>query len=294
MSDRVRTGVVRRPRAGQVLVRQRDIGPTPQRAERQTVAVGVIEAVGDGVVGFVAGDRVAYGTEPGGTSDATLMSADKLIGIPPRVTDRQAAALLAAGLAARILVKETYPIGHGGSVLVRAAAAGIGAMIVPWAKALGATVIAAVGSDSGGELAGRLGADHVIVREQAGPETDTDLVARVREITRGSGVDVVYDGGSGSLPASADCARRGGAVVAYGGLAGRPDESGEGRPLGERLAARDVRLLRPVARRAHAGTLQLAAAEVFLAIRDGVFRELPIGGQGSPALELSSGAELAA
>lgn len=288
MSDRVRTGVVRRPRAGQVLVRQRDIGPTPQRAERPAVAVGVIEAVGDGVVGFVAGDRVAYGTEPGGSSDTRSISADKLIGIPPRVTDRQAAALLAAGLAARILVKETYPVGNGESVLVRAAAAGVGAMVVPWAKALGATVIAAVGSDSGGELVGRLGADRVIVREEAGPETEADLVARVREYTRGRGVDVVYDGGSGSVPVSVDCARRGGAVVAFGG------QTGDDQSLGERLAARDVRLLRPVSRRAHAGTLQVAAADVFLAIRDGVFRELPIGTAGSPALEQASSAELAA
>lgn len=304
MSDRVRTDVVRRPRAGQVLVRQHAVGPAPRpRGNQRPVsphaashpaqrlaaprpvrvgAAGVVEAVGDGVVGFVAGDRVAYSSEPGRTTDAQVMSADKLIGIPPRVSDQQAAALLGPGLAARILVKETYPVGRGESVLVQDAVAGIGAMVLAWAKALGATVIATVGSP-GRDLARRLGADHVIV---LGEE---DVTARVREFTRGIGVDVVYDGGTSTLPDSAACARRGGVVVAYG------DPSRSVPALTGALSARAVRLIRPMAaRKAHAGTLQLAAADVFLAIRDGVFRELPITGHEQPVVELPEAGRLAA
>jgi NADPH2:quinone reductase len=279
MSEAVRTGKAVRtglahPRPGQVRVRQRAIGLGAVGGDVLGAgAVGSVEAIGSGVVGFAVGDRVAYEAAPDAVAEVRMLSAERLIGVPRAVTDRQAAAFLGRGLKARVLVKQLYAVGRGEVVLVQGAASGIAAMVVAWAVALGARVIAVVDSPSKVAQVRRLGAAKVIVagaRDRA--QAQAAIVSGVRDFTHGLGADVVYDGvGAATFGASAGSVRSGGTIVLYAAPSGLPE------PDERALAERSVRLVRPApAARAHAGTLQLAAAEVFLAIRDGVFSRLPI------------------
>ena len=179
-------------------------------------AAGVVEAVGPGVADLRAGDRVAYASLPvGAYEEARLMPADRVIRLPDDVTDQQAAAMMLKGLTAHYLLRRTFHVTPGNAILIHAAAGGVGLIVCRWAKHLGATVIGAVGSDAKAELARAHGCDHPIVY------TREDLPKRVRELTGGEGVAVVYDSvGKDTFVASLDCLRPLGMMVSFGNASG--------------------------------------------------------------------------
>ncbi len=179
-------------------------------------ASGVVEAVGEGVSEFRPGQRVAYGTGPlGAYSDLRTMPADRLVAIPDEISDEVAAAMMLKGMTARYLLKQTYAVKPGDTILVHAAAGGVGLILCQWAKHLGATVIGTVGSREKAEIARAHGCDHPIVY------TEEDFVARVKEITGGAGLPVVYDGvGRATFLKSLDCLRPRGLMVSFGNASG--------------------------------------------------------------------------
>ncbi|QJW98886.1 quinone oxidoreductase family protein [Frigoriglobus tundricola] len=180
-------------------------------------AAGVVEAVGPGGGSVRVGDRVAYaGGPPGAYSQTRLVPAGILVPIPDGVTDETAAAVMLKGMTAQYLVRRTYPVKAGEPVVFHAAAGGVGLIACQWLKALGATVIGTVGSDEKVPIARAHGCDHVIV------STREDLAKRVREITNGAGVPVVYDSvGRDTFVASLDCLRPLGLMVSFGNSSGK-------------------------------------------------------------------------
>jgi NADPH2:quinone reductase len=179
-------------------------------------AAGVIVAVGEGVKSLAIGDRVAYGVGPiGAYAEAKNHPANRLSKIPDGISDEQAAAMMLKGMTARYLLRATYKVKHGDIVLIHAAAGGVGTIACQWAKALGALVIGTVGSDAKAKLAKANGCHHVINYRSE------DVVKRVREITDGKGVPVVYDGvGQATVMISLDCLRPRGLLVTYGNASG--------------------------------------------------------------------------
>jgi NADPH2:quinone reductase len=179
-------------------------------------AAGVVEAVGDGVTELAVGDRVAYGTGPiGAYSEVRNIAADKLVKVPEGIEDRTAAAIMLKGLTAQYLLRRTYRVKAGDTILVHAAAGGVGLLLCQWAKHLGATVIGTVGSTAKGELARAHGCDHTILYRV------TDVPKRVRELTAGAGVPVVYDGvGKDTFTASLDSLAPLGMMVSFGNASG--------------------------------------------------------------------------
>ncbi len=177
---------------------------------------GVVEAVGPGVADLAPGDRVAYaGTPNGAYSLARTMPASKLVRLPDGIAFEQAAAMMLQGMTAQYLLRRTYPVKAGDTVLIHAAAGGVGLIACQWAKALGATVIGTVGSDEKAALARAHGCDHVIVYSRE------NFVERVKEITGGRGVPVVYDSvGKDTWPASLDCLQPLGMMVSFGNASG--------------------------------------------------------------------------
>jgi NADPH2:quinone reductase len=179
-------------------------------------AAGVVEAVGEGVTEFAVGDRIAYGTGPiGAYSEVRNIPADKIVKIPDGIEDRTAAAIMLKGLTAQYLLRRTYRVKAGDTILVHAAAGGVGLLLCQWAKHLGATVIGTVGSTAKGELARAHGCDHTILYRVA------DVAKRVRELTGGAGVPVVYDGvGKDTFAASLDSLAPLGMMVSFGNASG--------------------------------------------------------------------------
>jgi NADPH2:quinone reductase len=179
-------------------------------------AAGVIEAVGPGVAEFAPGDRVAYAAPPmGAYAEARLMPADRLVRIPEGIDDATAAAMTLQGMTAQCLLRSVYRVQPGDTILVHAAAGGVGSIMTQWAKHLGATVIGTVGSDEKAERARAQGCDHAIVY------TREDFVARVKEITDGKGLPVVYDSvGADTFMRSLDCLRPRGLGVLFGQASG--------------------------------------------------------------------------
>jgi NADPH2:quinone reductase len=179
-------------------------------------AAGRVEAVGPGVTEVVPGDRVAYAGGPTGAySEIRVMPADRLVKLPDGIDDRRAAAMMLKGMTAEYLLRRTYAVKPGDAILIHAAAGGVGLIVCQWAKTLGATVIGTVGTKDKAELANTHGCDHVIV---TGEE---DFVARVREITGGKGVSVVYDSvGKDTFMRSLDCLRPRGLMVSFGQASG--------------------------------------------------------------------------
>jgi len=177
---------------------------------------GVVEAVGPNVTVVKAGDRVAYaGGPPGSYSEVRVMPADRLVKIPDGISDQTAAAMMLKGMTTQYLIRRTYKVQSGDTVLFHAAAGGVGLIASQWLKALGATVIGTVGSDAKAQLAKAHGCDHVIVY------TREDFPKRVREITGGKGVPVVYDSvGKSTFPGSLDCLRPLGLFVSFGNASG--------------------------------------------------------------------------
>lgn len=178
-------------------------------------AAGVVEAVGEGVDLFVPGDRVAYAGSLGAYAERRAMPAAGVVKVPDAVTDETAAAMMLKGMTARYLLKETFKVGPDTTLLSHAAAGGVGLIVGQWAKALGATTIGTVGSEAKAELARANGYSHVInYREE-------DFVARVRELTDGQGVDVVYDSvGKDTYPGSLQCLRPLGLWASFGQSSG--------------------------------------------------------------------------
>ena len=179
-------------------------------------AAGVVEAVGPGVIDISKGDRVAYGGHsPGSYAEVRVMPADKLVKLPDNVSDRSAATLMLKGLTVQYLFRQTFPLKGGETVLFHAAAGGVGLIACQWARALGVTLIGTVGSDEKAALAKANGCAHTIVY------TRENFVERVKEITGGKGVPVVYDSiGKDTFPASLDCLKPRGLFVSFGSSSG--------------------------------------------------------------------------
>jgi NADPH2:quinone reductase len=176
---------------------------------------GVIEELGSGVSGLKAGDSVAYSSSMGSYSEVRRVPAAAVVKVPAGVSDQQAAAMMLKGMTAQYLVRRTYPVQKGETILVHAAAGGVGLILCQWAAHLGATVIGTVGSDAKAELARAHGCHHTIVY------TRENFVERVKEITGGKGVPVVYDStGKDNFQGSLDCLRTRGLMVTYGNASG--------------------------------------------------------------------------
>jgi len=228
-------------------------------------AAGVVEAVGDGVRGFAAGDRVGYASRPlGAYAEARNIPADRLVKLPAGIEASVAAAGLLKGMTARYLLRRTFRVERGHTILVHAAAGGVGSLLCPWAKHLGATVIGTVGSDAKAERARANGCDHPIVY------TREDFVARVAEITRGAGVHAVYDSvGRETFLRSIECLAPLGTLALYG------QSSGAVEPLDvSLLAKKSLFLTRPglpdyTAKRED---LLASADELFAKIAEGVLK----------------------
>jgi NADPH2:quinone reductase len=179
-------------------------------------AMGVVDEVGEGVTRLKKGDRVAYGTGPiGAYAEARNIPANRVSKLPDAIGDETAAAMMLKGMTVRYLLRETYVVKPGDTILVHAAAGGVGLIAGQWAKALGATAIGTVGSPAKAELARAHGYDHVI------DYTKEDVAKRVRELTGGKGVPVVYDGvGQATVMASLDSLMPRGLLVSFGNASG--------------------------------------------------------------------------
>ena len=216
------------PGPGQVALRQTAIGlnfvDTYQRSGLYTVQLpfvagnegaGVITALGEGVTGLRVGERVAYQGNVGAYATERIASAERMVPIPDGIDDRVAAAIMLKGLTAYYLLFKTWALARGETILWHAAAGGTGLIATQWARALGATVIGTAGSDEKVALAKAHGCHHVI------NYNSEDFVARVRELTDGKGVDVVYDGvGKATFEKSLDCLRPRGLMVSFGNASG--------------------------------------------------------------------------
>ena len=181
-------------------------------------AAGVVEAVGDGVADLKPGDRVAYaGYKPGAYAEERIMPAERLVPLPESIDDRHAAAMMLQGMTAEYLVRRTFAVKPGQTVLFHAIAGGVGLIACQWLKQLGATVIGTAGSDEKAELARAHGCDHAIVYSRE------NFVERVKEITGGAGVPVVYDSvGKDTWEGSLDCLQTRGMLVSFGASSGIP------------------------------------------------------------------------
>jgi NADPH:quinone reductase len=179
-------------------------------------AAGTVEAVGDGVDWLKSGDRVAYSSGPiGAYSEARVMPASGLVRLPEGVSDRVAATLMLKGLTVQYLFRQTFKLKSGDTILFHAAAGGVGLIACQWARALGVTMIGTVGSDEKAALATANGCAHTIVY------TRENFVERVKTLTGGKGVQVVYDGiGKDTFPASLDCLQPRGMWVSFGNSSG--------------------------------------------------------------------------
>ena len=176
---------------------------------------GVVESVGEGVSDLVPGDRVTYGMFPGAYAESRLIPAQKLLKLPDSISDQTAAAMMLKGLTAHYLLFRTYAVQPGDSILVMAAAGGVGQILCQWANHLGANVIGCVGSEEKAELARNIGAHHTILYRSE------NIAERVKEITGGEGAAVSYDSiGQATFEASLDSLRPFGTLVSYGNASG--------------------------------------------------------------------------
>ena len=226
------------PKPGQVLIRHEAIGinfidtylrsglyPTKLPSIPGGEAAGVVAAVGEGVSRFKVGDRVASAGIAGGYADYSVVSADRAVAIPAGIDTQTAAAALLKGMTSEFLLRRLHRVEPGETILIHAAAGGVGQIMVQWAKALGATVIATVGSQAKAARVRQLGADHVILYR------DTDVAAEVRRITGGAGVPVAYDSvGKDTFEGTVGSLARRGLFVSFGNASGPPPPV-EGRQL---------------------------------------------------------------
>ena len=190
--------------------------PLPLPSGLGSDAVGVVEAVGPGVTEVRVGDRVGYLLGPQGAyADVRVMPADVLIPLPDAISDRSASTLMMKGMTVQYLFRQVHPLQGGETILFHAAAGGVGLIACQWARALGVTMIGAVSTDEKAEIARANGCTHTIVTARE------DIAARVREITDGKGVPVVYDSvGKDTLQASLDSLQPRGVLVSNGTSSG--------------------------------------------------------------------------
>jgi NADPH2:quinone reductase len=218
------------PGPGQALIRQTAVGlnfidvyfrsgmyPPPQLPFIPgQEGAGVVEAVGAGVSDLRVGQRVAYAGQLGAYAERRLIAADRLVPLPDGVSDEQAAAMMLKGMTAQYLLRQTYRVQRGQTILFHAAAGGVGLIASQWARHLGATVIGTVGSEAKAELARAHGCAHVIRYDRE------NVAARVREITGGKGVPVVYDSvGQATFNSSLDALAPRGMLVSFGQSSGK-------------------------------------------------------------------------
>lgn len=216
------------PGPGQVKLRQSTVGlnfidvyhrngsyPMPLPFVPGMEAVGTVETLGAGVLHLKPGDRVAYPMTLGAYAETRLIKADALVKLPPAIDDRTAAAMMLRGMTARYLIRDIYQVGPGDTILIHAAAGGVGLIVCQWAAALGATVIGTVSTDAKAALAKENGCHHPIVY------TREDFQARVMELTSGRKLPVVYDSvGKDTWMKSLDCLRPRGLLVLFGASSG--------------------------------------------------------------------------
>jgi NADPH2:quinone reductase len=217
------------PGVGQVLIRHTAIGfnfidiyhraglyPQPMPSGLGSEAAGVIEALGKGVKGLKVGAHVAYaGGAPGSYAERRVVPADLLVPIPKGVSDQTAAAMMLKGMTAEYLLRRTYKVKKGDTILIHAAAGGVGLIVCQWAKALGAKVIGTVSTDAKAAEAKKHGCTYPIVVPRE------DFVARVKAITKGKGVPVVYDSvGKDTFDKSLECLSRYGILALFGQSSG--------------------------------------------------------------------------
>lgn len=220
---------VPRPGPGQALIRHRAVGlnfievyfrtgvykPAQLPFIPGNEGAGEVIAVGEGVDSVRPGDRVAYAMAIGSYADERLIDADRLVKLPDGISDESAAAMMLKGMTACYLLRRTFPVSSKHTILFHAGAGGVGSIATQWAVALGATVITTVGSEEKAEIARQHGCQHVINYRTE------DFVERVREITSGNGVDVVYDSiGQDAFPGSLDILRPMGMWVLFGQSSG--------------------------------------------------------------------------
>ena len=266
---------VGQPAAGQVLLRHHAVGlnfidvyhrtglyPQSLPFTPGTEGAGVVEAVGPEVAGLKVGDRVAYAGPIGAYAEVRLIDADRLVKLPDEISFEQAAAMMLQGMTVRMLLKGVRELKAGETILVHAAAGGVGLILCQWASAIGATVIGTVSTNEKAELARSHGCDHPIVY------TRQDFVAEVDRITGGAKLPVVYDSvGRDTFLKSLDCLQPRGLMVSYGNASGPPD------PIPPTLLAQkgSLFLTRPTLFHYIASRAELAqsAAELFEMVRGG-------------------------
>ena len=225
------------PGAGQALIRQTAVGlnfidvyhrtglyPVPAMpAVIGNEGAGVVEAVGGGVSEVSVGDRVVYCMSLGAYAEQRVVDTARLVRVPDGITDQQAAAMMLKGCTAQYLLRRIYPVTAADTILLHAAAGGVGLIACQWAKHLGATVIGTVGSDAKAALARAHGCDHPIIY------TRENVVERVKALTGGAGVPVVFDSvGRDTFTASLDCLQPRGLMVSYGNASGAVEPFGPG------------------------------------------------------------------
>ncbi|HYU96759.1 MAG TPA: quinone oxidoreductase [Sphingomicrobium sp.] len=266
------------PGPGQVRLRQEAAGlnyidvyhrtglyPQPLPFIPGVEGAGVVAAVGDGVERVRPSDRVAYAGPIGGYAEERLIAADQLVKLPEAISTEQAAAMMLQGLTAHMLLRGAYRVKPGDTILIHAAAGGVGLIVCQWAKALGATVIGTVGSDEKAELARAHGCDHPIVY------TRDDFVAEVGRITGGAKLPVVYDSiGRDTFLKSLDCLRPRGLMVSFGNASGPVDPF----PPGILAQKGSLFLTRPTMYHytATRAELEAAANELFELVENGTIR----------------------
>ena len=216
------------PGPGQVRLRQEAAGlnfidvyhrtglyPQPLPFTPGTEGAGIVEAIGDDVDNVNVGDRVAYAGPIGGYAEERLIGADRLVKLPDSISSEQAAGMMLQGITAQMLLRSVFPVARGDTILIHAAAGGVGLILCQWASALGATVIGTVGTEEKAELAKAHGCHHAIVYSKQ------DFVAEVQRITGGEKLPVVYDSvGRDTFMRSLDCLKPRGLMVSFGQSSG--------------------------------------------------------------------------
>lgn len=269
------------PGPGQARVRHRAIAvnfidiyfrtgryPTPLPSALGSDAVGVVEAVGPGVPDIAVGDRVGYLIGPQGAySDVRVMPAGVLIRLPDAISDETAATLMMKGMTAQYLFRQVYPLKGGETILYHAAAGGVGLLACQWARAIGVTMIGTVSTDEKAAAAREAGCAHVIVTSRE------DIVQRVKEITGGKGVPVVFDSvGRDTLAASLDCLQPRGSLVSNGTSSGPVVIDTQLLAMKGSLWVTRPAMVHYIQPRSH---MLAMAAEVFDMVRNGHIRSQP-------------------
>jgi NADPH2:quinone reductase len=219
------------PGPGQIKLRQEAAGlnfidvyhrtglyPQPLPFTPGVEGAGMVEAVGEGVANVKAGDRVAYAGPVGGYAEQRLIDADRVVKLPKSIDSERAAAMMLQGMTVQMLLRSVFPVAEGDTILIHAAAGGVGLIMCQWAAALGATVIGTVGTEEKAELARAHGCAHPIVYSKQ------NFVAEVQRITDGEKLPVVYDSvGRDTFMKSLDCLKTRGLMVSFGNASGPPD-----------------------------------------------------------------------